>query len=221
MKDLPIDERPREKLLKAGAGTLSNAELLAIILRTGSRHRPAIGLAQDLLGQIDGLKGLADASAEELMGLTGIGQVKAVQLVALGELTRRMHAARYTRTVIESACGLADLLMPRTRFLMKEVFFTVLLDRQNQVLGIEEVSRGSVDETVVHPREVFREAIRRSASALLLAHNHPSGNPEPSATDLAITRQLSEGSKLLGIQILDHVILGDGQYVSLKERGLI
>lgn len=221
MKDLPVDERPREKLLKTGASTLSNAELLAIILRTGSRRRPAVGLAQDLLGQIAGLKGLADASVEELMQLTGIGQVKAVQLVALGELTRRMHAARYARPVIESAGDLVDLLMPRTRFSMKEVFFTVLLDRQNQVLGIEEVSKGSVDETIVHPREVFREAVRRSASALLLAHNHPSGNPEPSAADIGITKQLVEGSKLLGIHILDHVILGDGRYVSLKERGII
>ena len=221
MKDFPIDERPREKLQKEGASALSNAELLAIILRTGSRQYSAVGLAQELLGNIDGLKGLVDASVEEMTTIPGIGRVKALQLVALGELSRRIHAAQYQRRKIESSADVVDLLMPRVRFLMKEVFFCVLLDKENQVISIEEVSRGSVDETVAHPREIFRTAVKRSASALILVHNHPGGNPEPSDTDVTLTRQLQMGSQLLGIEILDHLILGDAQYVSLKELGII
>lgn len=221
MKDLPVDERPREKLIQQGPEALSNAELLSIILRTGSYNQTAIRLAETILGRVEGLKGLIDASVEELQEIPGIGQVKAVQLVALGELTRRVHSAQFARQTIRSASDLVDLLMPRLRFMMKEFFLIVLLNAQNQILGIQEISRGSVNETIVHPREVFREAIRRSSSALVLVHNHPGGNPEPSREDLEVTRRLVEGSQLLGIQILDHLILGDGQYVSLKERGIL
>ncbi|AZR74863.1 hypothetical protein BBF96_07755 [Anoxybacter fermentans] len=221
MTDLPIDERPREKLIKWGPESLSNAELLAIILRTGSRNKTATGLAEELLGYINGLKGILDVSVEELLSIRGIGQVKAVQLVALGELTKRVHAAQYDKKTIQSANDLVEILMPRMRFLMKEVFLVVLLNSQNQILGIEEISKGSLNETIVHPREVFREAIRRSCSAIILAHNHPGGNPEPSLEDLKITRRLYKGGQLLGIQILDHLVLGDGRYVSLKERGII
>ncbi|MCK4259377.1 MAG: DNA repair protein RadC [Halanaerobiales bacterium] len=219
--DLPIEERPREKLVKFGPENLSNSELLAIILRIGTRNQTAIGLAEKLLGYVNGLKGLLDVSVEELMNIQGIGQAKAVHLVALGELTKRVQSAQHTKKRIHSATELVELLMPKMRFLKKEVFWIVLLDNQNQILAIEEVSRGSVNETIVHPREVFREAIRRSSSAVILAHNHPSGNPEPSYQDLEVTRRLCQSGKILGIQILDHLILGDKQYISLKERGII
>ncbi len=221
IKDLPIDERPREKLSKLGAESLSNAELIAIILRTGARNRTAIRLAEELLSYVNGLQGLLDVSVEELKDIPGIGQVKAGQLLALGELTKRIHAALYSKKTINSAEELVEILMPQMRFLQREVFWIIVLNCQNQIITIQEISRGSLTETIVHPREVFREAIRRSGSALILAHNHPGGNPEPSVEDLEITQRLVKGSHILGIEILDHLIIGDGQYISLKKRGII
>lgn len=221
MKDLPVDERPREKLVRLGAEALSNAELLSIILRTGSTRQTAIRLADELLTRVEGLRGLSDVSVEELTKIPGIGPVKAMQMVALSELTRRLYAAQHTRRKIDSADELVELLMPQMRFATKELFMLVLLNSQNQILATQEISKGTVNETIVHPREVFREAIRRNSTALVLAHNHPSGNPEPSKEDLEITRRLSEGGRLLGIEVLDHLIIGDGQYVSLRERGII
>lgn len=221
MKDLPIDERPREKLVRLGAEALSNAELLSIILRTGSTRQTAVRLADELLTRVDGLRGLIDVSVEELMKIPGIGPVKAMQLVALSELTRRVHAAQHMRRKIDSADELVELLMPQMRFSTKEVFLLVLLNSQNQIIAMQEISKGTVNETIVHPREVFREAIRRSSTAIVLVHNHPSGDPEPSEEDLEVTCRLSEGGYLLGIEVLDHLIIGDGQYVSLRERGII
>lgn len=221
MKDLPIDERPREKLVKLGAEALSNAELLSIILRTGSTRQTAVRLADELLARVEGLRGLIDVSVEELTKIPGIGPVKAMQLVALSELTRRLQAAQHGRQKIESADELVELLMPQMRFATKEIFMLVLLNSQNQILAMQEISKGTVNETIVHPREVFREAIRRSSTALVLVHNHPSGDPEPSKEDLEVTHRLSEGGRLLGIEVLDHLIIGDGQYVSLRERGII
>jgi DNA repair protein RadC len=221
MKDLPVDERPREKLIRSGAEALSNAELISIILRTGSTRQTAVRLADELLARVEGLRGLIDVSVEELTKIPGIGPVKAMQLVALSELTRRLHAAQYVRQKIDSADQLVELLMPQMRFATKEIFMLVLLNSQNQILALQEVSKGTVNETIVHPREVFREAIRRSSTAIVLVHNHPSGDPEPSEEDLEVTRRLNEGGHLLGIAVLDHLIIGDGQYVSLRERGII
>lgn len=221
MKDLPWDERPREKLLRSGPDFLSNAELLAIILRTGSKNQTAIRLAEELLSTLNGLQGLTDVSAEELMEITGIGQVKAAQLIALVELTKRVHASLPLKRKINSAKDLAEILLPQMRFLPKEVFKVILLNSQNQIMTIQEISRGSLTETVVHPREVFREAVRRGCSALIVTHNHPCGDPTPSLQDLELTQKLVEASHILGIQVLDHLIIGDGQYISLKERGII
>lgn len=221
MKDLPIDERPREKLIKSGPENLSNAELIAIILRTGARNRTALRLAQEILIYFEGLHGFFDASFEELMQMPGIGQVKATQLLAFTELAKRIFTAFNQRKRIRSAQDIARILMPEMRFLKKEVFRVILLNNQNELLAISEISKGSISETIVHPREVFLEAVRRSSSALIIAHNHPGGNPEPSVDDLNITRRLARAGQILGIQLLDHLIIGNGCFVSLKERALI
>lgn len=221
MKDLPRDERPREKLIRSGPEFLSNAELLAIILRTGTKKQTAIHLAEELLSTLDGLRGLINVSAEELMMITGIGQVKAAQLIALVELTKRVQASFSFKRKINSAHDLAEILIPQMRFLPTEVFKVILLNSHNQIIAIQEISRGSLTETVVHPREVFREAVRRGCSALIVTHNHPNGDPEPSVQDLELTQKLVAASDILGIQVLDHLIIGDGQYTSFKERGII
>lgn len=221
IKDLPAAERPRERLIKAGPENLSNAELLAIILRTGTKNLTATRLAERVICHIKGLKGIVDINVEELTEIRGVGKAKAAQVIALGELTKRINAARYEKETISSAEDLVQILMPRLRFLKKEVFLTVLLDSQNQIITIEETSKGSLEETIVHPREVFREAVRRSTSALIFVHNHPGGDPEPSLQDIEITKMLCRGGQLLGIKILDHLIIGDRRYESLRERGII
>lgn len=222
MKDLPVEERPREKLIKWGPRFLSNAELLAIILRTGSKGQRATGVAEELLWQFNGLNGLmVEVSVEELTRVSGVGVAKATQLVATGELIRRVHALKKPKEAIHSPKELVDKLMPQMRFLSQEVFSIVLLDSQNQIIAIQEISKGSANETVVHPREVFRVAVRRSSSAIILVHNHPGGSPEPSVADIEVTHRLCDAGRTMGIPVLDHLIFGDERYVSLREHGIL
>jgi DNA repair protein RadC len=225
IKDLPKEERPRERLERYGAQVLSDAELLALLIRTGTPTESALVLAQRILkgdGAKSGLAFVADSSIEELSKIKGIGLAKSVQIKAAVELGRRISS--YTGqnpTVINTPVDVKNLLMEEMRFLEKEHFKVILLNIKNHVISVEDVSVGSLNSSIVHPREVFKPAIRRSSASMILVHNHPSGDPAPSREDVEITRRLIEAGKILGIEVVDHVIIGNGVYISLREKGII
>ncbi|MEW6182404.1 MAG: DNA repair protein RadC [Bacillota bacterium] len=221
IRDLPQSARPRERLWREGPGMLTETELLAIILRTGSRAGSALDLAGYLLGLFGGFTGLGRVSLEELSAVTGMGPAKAAQVAAALELGRRLGDPAATRPVITTPDDASRLVMSRMRHLDREEFRVILLDTKNHVIQIETVAVGTLNSTGVQPREVFKNAIRRSAAALILAHNHPSGDPTPTREDVALTRRLIQAGELVGIEILDHIIIGDNRYVSLKAEKLI
>ncbi|MFW6035515.1 MAG: RadC family protein [Halothermotrichaceae bacterium] len=222
IKELPEEDRPREKLKKYGAESLSNAELLAIIIRIGNKERTAVELAQDILNHFGGLKSLNYLSINELTKIKGIGQAKAVQIKSVVEMAKRLALLdRENKNIIKSPDEIASLLMPELRYLTQEIFKIVLLDVKNQVINMPTISKGGLSSSIVHPREVFKEAIRHSAAAIILIHNHPSGVPDPSSDDINITKRLIKSSQIIGIDILDHIIIGDGIYISMKEKGII
>ncbi len=226
IKDLPVQERPYEKLEKYGAEMLSDAELLAIIIRTGSRFDTSVTLAQKILAQDRAGKGLAflhELSLEQLMKIKGIGRVKAIQIKAALELSKRIAAAyRYGNPVIIKAPeDISNLVMEEMRHLNREVFKVVLLNTKNHVIRVHNVSVGSLNASIVHPREVFSEVVKAGCSAVAFVHNHPSGDPEPSKEDINITCRLVNAGNILGIRVLDHIIIGNGRYVSLKEKGVL
>jgi len=219
IKELPAEERPREKLIKYGSENLTNAELLALIIRIGNRERTAVELAQDILTQCGGLKGLNYSDISGFTSIRGVGEAKAVQIMAVLELGKRLAALNgEEKVLIKNPADIADLVMTELRFLTQEVFKLVLLDIKNQVLAMPLISKGGLSSSIVHPREVFKEAIKRSAAAVILIHNHPSGIPEPSQDDIKLTRRLAEAGEILGIDVLDHIIIGDGIYLSMKEK---
>lgn len=222
LKELPEELRPRERLMRDGAGSLSDTELLAIILRTGTASETALELAQRILATFGGLHKMHNAGIEELCHIKGVGVAKAVQIKAAIELGRRAFSTgRYERTVVRTPTDAAQLLMSEMRYLERETLRVILLDSKHHVLGAPTVSVGTVNSSLAHPRECFKEAIRHSAVAVIFVHNHPSGDPQPSDADLELTKQLKEAGSLLGIEVLDHIIIGDGIFVSLKERGMV
>ena len=217
----PSDERPRERLEKMGASALSVTELLAIQLRTGSSVQSALGVAGELLRVFGGMRGVAAATREELSRVKGIGPVKATEICAVIELCRRLSVlSADEKPCIRSPQDVSNLLMAEMRDLKKEHLRSLLLDTKNRVVKTCIVSIGILDSSLVHPREVFKDAIVASAAAIIVVHNHPSGDPSPSAEDRRITLRLHECGTLLGIELLDHIILGDNRFVSLKERGV-
>jgi DNA repair protein RadC len=219
--DMPAGERPRERLEHYGPEALSTAELMAILLRTGSQGENVLALATRLLIEFGGLAGLTRASFSELAAVRGMGQAKAAQLKAGLEMGRRLLiAAPDERPQINSPADAANLLMLEMGYLEQEHLRVLMLDTKNRVLGSPTVYKGNVNTSVVRVAEVFREAIRHNSTALIVAHNHPSGDPTPSPEDVRITRQIVEAGNLLGVEVLDHLIIGQGRYVSLKERGL-
>jgi DNA repair protein RadC len=221
IRDLPESERPRERLQAYGPGSLSTSELLAIIFRTGSRSESAINLGSRLLAQFHGLAGIAKASLADLCEVHGLGLAKAAELKAALELGKRlMVASPEDRPQVKSPTDVANLLMMEMGFLEQEHLRVVLLDTKNHVLGIPTIYMGSLNTSVLRVGELFREAIRANAAAVIVVHNHPSGDPTPSPEDVSITRQIVEGGKLLDIDVLDHLIIGQQRFVSLKERGL-
>lgn len=223
IKDLPQDERPREKLFKYGPKSLSNSELLAIIIRTGNKQETAIDIAQSLLS-IDkrGLSYLTELSFEEFTTIKGIGKCKASQIMAALELSKRLSASNGGNKIkVTSPRDVTNFLMEEMRYLKKEFFKIVLLDTKNQVISIEDISVGSLNSSIVHPREVFNTAIKRSSASIILVHNHPSGDPTPSKEDLNVTRRLVECGNIIGITVLDHLIIGDGEFISLKEKNMV
>jgi DNA repair protein RadC len=221
IKELPEGDRPRERLEHYGAAALSTAELLAIILRVGTKDENVIRLAQRLLMCYGGLAGLAQAPFVELTEIKGLGPAKTTQLKAAFELGKRLQvAAPHDRPVVKSPADAANLLMMEMAPLEQEHLRTVIMDSKNHVLKIHTVYVGSVNAAQVRVGELFREAIRMNAAALIVAHNHPSGDPTPSPEDVHVTRQIVEAGKLLNVDVLDHLVIGQQRWVSLKERGL-
>ncbi len=222
VKGLPSEDRPRERLLSIGAAALSSTELLAILLQTGTPAASAAELARLLLGAFGSLEALSQARPDELIRQAGIGPTKASAVLAAFELGRRVQAAPPARRpVIRIPGDVAALLGAQMRHLDREHFRAVLLNTRHEVLDVTSVAIGGLDSAPIHPREVFKEAIRRSAAAIILVHNHPSGTPEPSGDDLRITARLADAGRVVGIAVLDHIIIGDGRYVSLRERGAL
>lgn len=220
IKDVPPEERPRERMLHYGAAALSHAELIAILLRTGTNNQSAIHVATSLLGKCSGLHGLIDMTREEMMMVKGIGEAKAIQLQAGIELGRRLSRSRLGQSVvIRSPKDAAEHVMDELRYLKKEHFLCLFLNTKNHVIARETMSIGTLNAALVHPREVFRAAIKHNSASIICLHNHPSGDPTPSPEDISLTKRLTEAGQLIGIEVLDHVIVGDGRYISLKEHG--
>lgn len=222
IRDWPEGERPREKLMRLGAEALSDAELLAIFLRTGVRGRNAVELARDLLAEFGGLGQLLAADPKRLCATKGLGVAKYTQLQAALELSRRyLMTAISERDVLTSPDATRDYLKLRLYGAPHEVFACLFLDNRHRVIRYEELFRGTIDGASVHPREVVRRVIETNAAAVIFAHNHPSGVAEPSEADLAITRRLKEALALIDVRVLDHIIVGDGRGTSFAERGLL
>jgi DNA repair protein RadC len=220
--DWPEDERPREKLLKLGPEALTNAELLAIFLRTGIPGKSAVDLARDLLAELDGLRGLFSADARRFCQIKGLGPAKYAQLQAVLEMSRRyLYDDVKGRDVISSPEATRDYLKLRLHGYPYEVFAGLFLDNRHRVISYQELFRGTIDGASVHPREVVRAALKVNAAAMIFAHNHPSGVAEPSQSDLRITQRLKEALALVDVRVLDHLIIGDGEGISLAQRGLI
>lgn len=220
--DWPAQDRPREKLLQRGAAALSDAELLAIFLRTGVAGQSAVDVARGLLARFGGLRPLLDARLEQFCDAPGLGPAKYAQLQAVLEMNRRhMHERLERGGALCSADDTCRYLSARLRDLRQEVFAALFLDTRHRVIRFEELFQGTIDGASVHPREVVRRALDLNAAALILAHNHPSGVAEPSQADLQLTRRLAEALRLVDIRVLDHVVVGDGETVSLAARGLM
>ena len=223
LNELPVWEKPREKLMREGCGKLSTTEIIAILLRTGTRQKSAMDLAGDILS-LDGrgLRFLADCTPEELRKINGMGDAKACELIAAVELGRRVAAAQpEVHGRITCSKDIADLFMEQMRYFRKEHFFCLLINTKGDIIEKDEVSVGDLCSSVAGGREVFSNAIRRNAGSIALIHNHPSGDPTPSDQDIRTTRRLVGSGELLGIPVLDHIIIGDGHYISMKAEGLI
>lgn len=222
IKDWPDSERPREKLLNKGAAVLSDAELLAIFMRTGTRGASAVDVSRELLHRFGGLRQLINASRHDFCACRGMGDAKYVVLQAALELGQRCLAQRLERGDALTSPDLArSFLRSKLQDLPHELFCCLYLDTKHRVIRFEELFRGTIDGASVHPREVVRCALRHNAAAIIVAHNHPSGVAEPSAADNALTRRLQEALAMVDVRLLDHLVVGDGEVVSFTERGLL
>lgn len=220
IRDVHIADRPRERLIRQGADSLSNQELIAILLRTGTKQESVLVLANRILSSFDKIQDLKYATIEEMMQVKGVGKAKAVQLLAAAEIGKRLYRkhseGRYT---IRSPEDAAAYLMTDMSSLNQEHFVVLFLNVKNEVLHKQTIFIGSLNSSIVHPREIFREAVKRSAASIIAAHNHPSGNPSPSPEDIEVTKRLMEAGSIMGIEVIDHIIIGDHKFLSLKEKG--
>jgi DNA repair protein RadC len=223
MKKLPKDERPREKLMRQGRKSLSNTELISILIGSGTHEASAAELAGRVLAQTEtGLAGLRDASPEELSAVRGIGEAIACRLIAAAELGTRMCAERSWRGLkVDSAATAAGICESEFAGEKQECFAVIMLNVKGLMISLERISKGGINSSIVEPRDVFRGAVKRGAAAIVALHNHPSGDPEPSEADILVTQRLVEAGKVLGVKLLDHVIVAGGGHVSLKDRGFI
>lgn len=222
LREVNSDELPRERLVRLGSEALKDAELLAILFRSGTRQCNAVVLAEQVLQEFETLHRLSQASIEELQQIKGVGLVKAIEIKAAVELGKRMvNHKRFMPTRINNAEDVVGFLMPELRACETERFICVELNTKNCLMKWTVISQGGLDGTAAMPRDVFRQAIRDQASGIIVVHNHPSGDPEPSQPDIMITRRLAQAAELIGLRFLDHIIIGDGKHVSMKNRGLI
>ena len=225
IKDMAKSEKPVEKLLTCGAEVMSDAELLAIILRTGTKEHSAIELAQLILNSnpvYKGLPGLCYTNPTELMKISGVGRTKASQILALTELSKRLSSESFKNTVqLNSSESVASYFMEKTRYLTRERVYALFMSASNAVIKEMLISSGSIDRSIISVRDLFSEALRCDAVSMIILHNHPSGSPEPSLADINISKNIKEAGEVLGIRLLDHIITGDRVYVSLKERELL
>lgn len=225
VKELPSSERPYEKCEKYGTTSLSDAELLAVILRTGTKNLRAIDLAVNILNYSEtypGLKGLNYLTMKELKRINGIGRVKAIELVCLTELTKRMSKEIHRESLkLVTPKSVADYYMQDMRHLNREQVLLLMLDTKSKLIKDMVISSGTVNASIMPTREVFIEALKQEAVNIILIHNHPSGDPSPSAEDLRVTKRMKEAGNLVGITLMDHIIIGDNKYISLKEQGLL
>ena len=223
IKQMPSEEKPREKLLREGSDRLSTTEILAILINSGTKEISALEIAAQLLS-IDkrGVRFLAECSPEELGRIKRMGQAKICTVLAAVELGKRIAAAPVRdRNLIRSSSDIADLFMEKMRYYKKEHFVSLMINAKGEIIEETEVSIGDLCSSSTHPREVFVDAVKRSAGSVVFLHNHPSGDPSPSDTDIQTTKRLIEAGTILGIPVLDHIIIGDGIYVSMKAMGLI
>lgn len=223
IKELPLDERPIEKAIKYGFDKISNAELIALIIHTGTKSKSAKEIAEEILSKDpEGIRQLAHYEVEELEAIAGIGHAKAARLLAAVELGKRIATYRgCIEEFISSPEDVVKILMEDMRYLSKEFFKVVILNSKGRVITIDTVSIGELNSAGVHPREVFSKAVKKSGAALILVHNHPSGDPTPSQADIKTTKRLMEAGELMGIPVLDHIIIGDGKYTSMRNKHLI
>ena len=226
MKELPRDIQPYERCLKEGPSCLSDAQLLSIIIRTGSRNANSLELAQEILAlnyPKEGILGLLHLSLAQLMSIKGIGQVKGIQLLCIGELSKRIWNRRITQQPLRLDAPelVAQYCQENMRHLEQEEFRVLMFNTKQILTGDVMISRGTVNASLATPREVLIEALRFQAVSLILVHNHPSGDPEPSSEDIRLTQRMREAAELIGIRLLDHIIIGDSAYISLKERGFL
>ncbi|MFO7815815.1 MAG: DNA repair protein RadC [Halanaerobiales bacterium] len=218
---MPVDKRPREKIIKYGSSSLSTEELIALIIRTGYKSITAVELGNNLINKADGLKGIIDFTPEEFMKYKGIGIAKSTQLCAVIELSKRINSCKYQgEIVLNSSSDVASLMMSELRHLKQEHLYVIMMDVKNKMIAKELITKGGLSSSVVHPREVFKIAIKKSSASIIVVHNHPSGDPTPSQNDIDVSKSLLSAGQILGIEVLDHIIIGDGKYISLKERNL-
>ena len=220
---MPESEKPREKMMRMGGGSLSNAEILAILIGSGTGGRSALELASEVIAMDgDGIRFLAECRPEELAAVKGIGVAKACTILAAVELGKRIAAVPKDKAVrIERSGDVADMFMEKMRYHKKEHFVSLLINVKGEIIEEVEVSVGDLCSSATHPREVFVDAVRRSAGSVIFLHNHPSGDPNPSRSDIETTKRLIEAGEILGIPVLDHIVIGDGCYVSMRAQGMI
>jgi DNA repair protein RadC len=222
MQELPAEERPRERMRTYGAEVLSMRELLAIVIGSGSRGRGTMELADELVSSFESIRGLAAASTERLCRVSGMGVARACRVRAAIELGRRvLKASRGERKTVKCPADAAGVVMEDMMNLDREHFRVILLDSKNSVISVETVSIGTVNASIVHPREVLKPALEKSATSIILVHNHPTGSVSPSREDILLTRRFEKCGRILGIDVVDHIIVGDDDYVSMKEGGYL
>jgi len=223
VRDLPLSERPRERLLKLGSEALSAQEILALILGRGIKGESVMVTSQKLLSRFGNLKGITNASVEELSEIKGVGLAKAAQIKAALELSKRLEgdAGERQKPMVKSPEDVVNIVKSQLKGKKKEHFLVLCLDTRNRVINCRPVSVGSLDTSIVHPREVFREAVSSSAASVIFAHNHPSGDPEPSKEDVELTKRLVKAGEIIGVDVLDHIVVCDRSYLSLKAKNLL
>lgn len=222
ISEIQKEERPREKLQSFGAGSLSEDELLAIIISTGTKEHSAISLGKNIIEKARSVRGLADLTLEDLTDIKGIGPAKATKIYAALELSKRISKSKgIAQYKIDSPESIANIYMEELRYLKKEIVKLLLIDTKGAIVGDVLLSKGSLNSSIVHPREVFKEAIMRSANKVIVIHNHPSGDPSPSEQDIQITNRLRDAGEIMGVELLDHIIIGDGEFNSLRRMGYL